>query len=63
MLKKIQLFNDEDREVKATKNCAVKKRNFWDHKVCLKASQIIKTVNYFEKKIMSIVLKRINRNS
>ena len=42
-------INDECKKEKGTKKCVVKRKiKFQDYKNCLKASQIINTVNYLE---------------
>ena len=42
-------INDEGKKEKGTKKCVVKRKiKFQDYKNCLKASQIINTVNYLE---------------
>ena len=52
--------NDEDKKVKGTKKCVIKRNlKFRDYKKCLKVSQIEKTINYLEKKkLMLIALKK-----
>ena len=47
--------DDECKKAKGTNNCVVKtKLKFQDYEKCLKASQIINTVNYLEKKGINI---------
>ena len=42
--------NDEGKKAKGTKSCVIiRKLKFQDYKNCLKASQVINTVNYLEK--------------
>ena len=47
--------DDECKKAKGTNNCAVKRKlKFQDYEKCLKACQIINTVNYLEKKGINI---------
>ena len=57
--------NDECKKAKGTKNCVVKANlNFQDYKNCLKASAIIKIVNYLEKKPTNVdSLREDKKNS
>ena len=42
--------NDEGKKAKGTKSCVIiRKLKFKDYKSCLKASQVVNTVNYLEK--------------
>ena len=50
--------NDEGKRTKGTKICVItRKLKFQDYKNCLKAFQIINTVDYLEKKVINVLKK------
>ena len=53
------------KKTKETKNCDIKRKlKFEDYKNCLEAAQIGNKINHLEKmKLMSIVLKKMKKNS
>ena len=54
----MKIKNDEDKKVKGTKKCVIKrKRKFLAYKNCLEAAPIENKKNHLEKKLMQIVIK------
>ena len=53
----------EDKKPKGTKKCVIKRKlKFENCKNCLEATQVENKINYIEKKLTQIVLKKIIKN-
>ena len=54
----------EDKKAKGTKKCVIKRKlKFKNYKNCLEVTKLENKVEYLEKKLTQIVLKKIIKNS